>query len=64
MAFHRGGRDLETDSGSLAAAYPNAKARLAVFVHAHHFICATLFREPDAAVAGLPPRRREPISTC
>jgi hypothetical protein len=33
MSFRRGGRDLEIDPASLAAAYPNAKSRLAVFVH-------------------------------
>ena len=34
MAFRRGGRDLELDAGQpLADAYPNAKPRLAVFVH-------------------------------
>ena len=34
MAFRRAGRDLqEIDTPSLAAAYPNAKPRLAVFVH-------------------------------
>jgi pimeloyl-ACP methyl ester carboxylesterase len=33
MAFRRGGRDLELSSEELAGAYPNAKPRLAVFVH-------------------------------
>jgi len=33
MAFRRGGRDLELTPAELAAAYPNAKPRLAVFVH-------------------------------
>ena len=33
MAFRRGGRDLELTRTSLADAYPNAKPRLAVFVH-------------------------------
>jgi pimeloyl-ACP methyl ester carboxylesterase len=33
MTFRRRSRDLEIDSEALAAAYPNAKPRLAVFVH-------------------------------
>jgi pimeloyl-ACP methyl ester carboxylesterase len=33
MAFRRRGGDLELAPASLAAAYPNAKSRLAVFVH-------------------------------
>jgi pimeloyl-ACP methyl ester carboxylesterase len=33
LAFRRGGRDLELDPASIAAAYPNAKSRLVVFVH-------------------------------
>jgi pimeloyl-ACP methyl ester carboxylesterase len=33
MAFRRRGRDLSLTPGSLAEAYPNAKPRLAVFVH-------------------------------
>jgi pimeloyl-ACP methyl ester carboxylesterase len=33
MAFRRGGRDLELTPQELAHAYPNAKSRLAVFVH-------------------------------
>ena len=33
MAFRRGGRDLELARTALADAYPNAKRRLAVFVH-------------------------------
>ena len=33
MAFRRGGRDLGLTRTELAAAYPNAKSRLAVFVH-------------------------------
>jgi pimeloyl-ACP methyl ester carboxylesterase len=33
MAFRRRGRDLEIDRNALARAYPNAKSRLAVFVH-------------------------------
>jgi pimeloyl-ACP methyl ester carboxylesterase len=33
MAFRRGGRDLELTRPALAAAYPNAKPKLVVFVH-------------------------------
>jgi pimeloyl-ACP methyl ester carboxylesterase len=33
MAFRRDGRDLELSRSALAAAYPDAKPRLAVFVH-------------------------------
>ncbi len=33
MAFRRGGRDLELTAEELARSYPNAKPRLAVFVH-------------------------------
>ena len=33
LAFRRGGRDLELTPDELAAAYPNARPRVAVFVH-------------------------------
>jgi pimeloyl-ACP methyl ester carboxylesterase len=54
MAFRRGGRDLqEIDTASLAAAYPNAKPRLAVFVHG---LCET-----DDAWNGIPTRARRHV---
>jgi hypothetical protein len=48
MSFRRRGRDLEITRESLAAAYPNAKPRLAVFVHG---LCET-----DDAWNGIPAR--------
>jgi pimeloyl-ACP methyl ester carboxylesterase len=54
MAFRRGGRDLqEIDTASLAAAYPNAKPRLAVFVHG---LCET-----DDAWNGIPARAQRHV---
>ncbi len=49
MTFRRRGRDLGMDGKALAAAYPNAKPRLAVFVHG---LC-----EADDAWNGIPARR-------
>ncbi len=55
MAFRRGGRDLELDPARSRAAYPNAKPRLAVFVHG---LCET----DDAWKLG-PPRATSPTAT-
>jgi pimeloyl-ACP methyl ester carboxylesterase len=48
MTLRRGGRDLEISAPALARAYPNAKSRLAVFVHG---LCET-----DEAWKGIPTR--------
>ena len=71
MSFRRRGRDLELTPAALAGAYPNAKSRLAVFVHglcetddAWNWIAARSARHVPYGHADGDRARLQPALTC